>query len=91
LGVSREVIVGGLRALGVPVSPAPFPAQREVDWGERTWFDRDDVQRVVDHLRPHIPPGTRWGFNYEGHRAWARAESSVDLEAIVRAAPTRQP
>jgi hypothetical protein len=31
-------------------------------------------------------PATTWGFNYEGERAWARAESSVDLEALVRAA-----
>jgi hypothetical protein len=48
--------------------------------------DRADVRRVVDHLRLHIPPGTRWGFNYEGHRAWAIAESSVDLDALVSAA-----
>jgi hypothetical protein len=88
LGVSRERIVSRLRELGVPAPSAPLPAQEEIDWGEPVWFDRADVRRVLDHLRLHIPPETRWRFNYEGHRAWARAESSVDLDALVRAALT---
>jgi hypothetical protein len=86
LGASRERIVERLRDLGIPTPAAPLPRQREVEWGARVWFDRADVRRVVDHLRLHIPPGTRWGFNYEGHRAWAIAESSVDLDALVSAA-----
>jgi Clp amino terminal domain, pathogenicity island component len=86
LGVSRERLVDRLRELSVPVPPAPLPLQREIEWGERVWFDRGDVGRVLDYLRLHIPPATRWGFNYEGERAWAHAETSVDLEALVRAA-----
>jgi hypothetical protein len=86
LGASRERIVERLRDLGIPTPAAPLPRQREVEWGARVWFDRADVRRVVDHLRLHIPPGTRWGFNYEGHRTWAIAESSVDLDALVSAA-----
>jgi hypothetical protein len=86
LGVNRERIVERLRDLGLPVPPAPLPPQREIEWGERVWFDRADVSRVLHHLRLHIPPDTRWGFNYEGERAWARAESSVDLDALVKAA-----
>jgi Clp amino terminal domain, pathogenicity island component len=88
LGVSRERIVDRLRELGVPVPGAPLPHQSEVEYGERVWFARDDVRRVLDHLRLHIPPGTQWRFNYEGDRAWARAEASVDLPVLVRAALT---
>ncbi len=54
-----------------------------MDLGERVWFDRDQVQAVVNRLRTTVPPGTHWGFNYEGDRAWAVAEASVDLEAVV--------
>jgi hypothetical protein len=86
LGTSRERIIERLSDLGIPTPDAPLPRQREVEWGERVWFDRADVRKVVDHLRTHVPPGTRWGFNYEGHRAWAIAESSVDLDVLVSAA-----
>jgi hypothetical protein len=86
LGVSRERIVDRLRDLGVPVPAAPLPPQREIEYGERVWFSRGDVSRVLDYLRLHIPPGTQWRFNYEGDRAWACAESSVDLDALVTAA-----
>jgi len=82
LGVPREALVEGLRAAGIAVPGAPLPPQREVDLGERVWFDRDQVQAVIERLRS-LPPGTHWGFNYEGDRAWAIAESSVDLEALV--------
>lgn len=83
LGASREHMVEGLRSLGVPVPAAPLPAQREMDLGEPVWFDRDQVQAVIDELRATVGPGTHWGFNYEGDRAFAIAESSVDLEALV--------
>jgi hypothetical protein len=86
LGTRRERIVERLQDLGVPTPPSALPRQREVDWGPRVWFDRVDVPFVINHLRARIPPGTRWGFNYEGHRAWAIAESSVDLDALVSAA-----
>ena len=86
LGASREHIVDGLRARGVPVPPAPVPPQREMDLGEPVWFDRDQVQAVIDELRATVAPGTHWGFNYEGDRAWAIAESSVDLAALVAGA-----
>jgi hypothetical protein len=83
LGVSRERIVEQLGDLGVPVPRAPLPVQREIEVGERVWFDRKDVRSVLDHLRRQIPPGTVWGFNYEGDRAWVLAEASVDVEALV--------
>jgi hypothetical protein len=86
LGVSRQQLVDGLRALGVPVPAAPLPERQEVEWGERVWFARGDVSRVLEHLGRHLPPGTRWGFNYDGDRAWAVAEASVDLDALVQAA-----
>ena len=57
-----------------------------VEWGDRVWFKRDQVERVIEHLGLCIPPGTGWGFNYDGDRAWARAEASVDLEGLVTAA-----
>jgi catechol 2,3-dioxygenase-like lactoylglutathione lyase family enzyme len=83
LGARREALVEGLRARGVPVPATPVPAQREVDLGERVWFDRDQVQTVIDKLRATVPPGTQWGFNYDGDRAFAFTESSVDLAALV--------
>lgn len=89
LGVSRERIVERLRDLGVALPLAQLPAQREIETGERVWFDRDDVRTVLDHLRLNIPPETRWGFNYEGDRAWASAETSVDLSALVERALAR--
>jgi catechol 2,3-dioxygenase-like lactoylglutathione lyase family enzyme len=86
LGASRERLVDGLRARGLPVPQAPVPPQREMDLSERVWFDRDQVRAVVDYARAHVPPGTHWGFNYDGDRAYMSAESSVDLEALVAAA-----
>jgi hypothetical protein len=86
LGSARERIVEGLSDLGVPTPPSPLPRHREVEWGGQVWFDRADVRRVVDYLRLHVPPGTLWGFNYEGERAWARAEAVVDLGALVMTA-----
>lgn len=88
LGASRERLVDGLRVRGVPVPAASMPPAHEVEIGERVWFDRDQVRAVIDHIRLHVPPGTHWGFNYDGDRAWAFADASVDLEALVgRALP----
>jgi hypothetical protein len=86
LGTSRERIVERLHDLGVPTPAAALPRQREIEWGRRVWFDRADVPHVINHLRARIAPATRWGFNYEGHRAWAIAESSVDLDELFSAA-----
>jgi hypothetical protein len=86
LGISRESIVEHLHQLGVAVPRAPLPRQIEVELGERVWFERDQVPEVIAHVRLQIPPGTRWGFNYAADRAWAFAESSVDMEALVSAA-----
>lgn len=83
LGVSRELIVEHLRAVGVVVPATAVPAVVDVEWGERVWFERDDVAQVLDHVTLHLPPGTRWGFNYEGARAWVFSESSIDLETLV--------
>lgn len=83
LGVRREALVEGLRARGVAVPAAPLPLQHEVDYGERVWFDRDQVQAVIGHLRQKLPPPTHWGFNYEGGRAWAFTEAHIDLGALV--------
>jgi hypothetical protein len=63
--------------------PAPLPAQGAVDFEERVWFDREQVPAVVDHLRLQTAPGTEWGFNYNGERAWAIAEAGVNLSALV--------
>jgi catechol 2,3-dioxygenase-like lactoylglutathione lyase family enzyme len=83
VGASREAMVDGLRSRGVAVPAAPLPAQREMDLGEPVWFDRDQVQAVIDELRATVPPGIHWGFNYDGDRAYAVAESSVNLEQLV--------
>ena len=83
LGVSRERLMDGLRAEGVPLPSAPLPEQDEIEVGERVWFDRADLSRVIDRLRKDVPAGTHWGFNYEADRAWVMAESHVDLEAVV--------
>jgi hypothetical protein len=92
LGASRERIVERLRDLGIPTPAAPLPRQREVEWGARVWFDRADVKRVVDRLRLHIPPGTRWGFNYDGSAKgveWKLYEAACADEAgdLVDAKP----
>jgi catechol 2,3-dioxygenase-like lactoylglutathione lyase family enzyme len=83
LGISRERLVEGLAARGVQVPPAALPIQHEIDMGDRVWFDRDQTNAVIDRIRLQVPPGIRWGFNYEGDRAWVFAESSVDLVALV--------
>ena len=88
LGVARERVLDRLREAGVRVPSAPLPPQREIDWGERVWFDRDKVTVVLDQVRLHLSPETSWGFNYEDDRAWVRAESSVDLQALVDRALT---
>jgi hypothetical protein len=86
LGVSREAIVRELSQLGVPVPQSSLPPLVEVDWGERVWFERDQTRRVLDHVRLHLGPHTRWGFNYDGDRAWVHAERSIDVEALVQEA-----
>jgi hypothetical protein len=50
------------------------------------WFERDQINDVLNHVRLHVDPDTHWGFNYEADRAWIRAESTVDSHALVRAA-----
>lgn len=86
LGIKREAIVERLRELGAPVPAAPLPLQQTVEYGKRVWFERHEVSQVPEHLRLHLPPGTVWGFNYEGDRAWAHAEASVDMDRLVGAA-----
>jgi hypothetical protein len=86
LGVDRARVVDRLGALNVPVPKASLPSHREITWGERVWFAREDVSAVLEHLRLNIPPGAPWGFNYEGEQAWAAAEASVDVERLVKEA-----
>jgi hypothetical protein len=86
LGVDRGRVLERLRDLGVAVPSTALPPQREIEWGEQVWFDRDKVNSVLDHVRLHFPPDTRWGFNYENDRAWVRAEASVELRALVEGA-----
>jgi hypothetical protein len=88
LGVTREAIVHELSELGLPVPQAKLPRLVEVEWGERVWFERDQIGDVLDHVRLHMDPDTRWGFNYEADRAWIHAERSVDMDALVRGALT---
>jgi hypothetical protein len=83
MSASRQRIIDRLRDMGVPVPKAPLPAQREIEHGERVWIGREQAQSVVAHVARHIPPDTVWGFNYEGQRAWIRAESHVDLQRLV--------
>lgn len=83
LGVQRERIIERLAREGIPTPEAPIPKQREIEMGERVWFDRSDVAKVLQGLGRRIHPGTRWGFNYEGDRAWVWAEAHVDLKALV--------
>ena len=84
LGASREQIVEHLEHLGVRVPAAPLPPQREFEWGERVWFDRQP--KVLDSIRREFSPGVRWLFKYEGERAFAVAEAGVDLARLVGAA-----
>jgi len=83
LGVSRERIVDRLAGNGVAVPGTPIPEQREIEMGERVWFDRKDVSTVIQSLGRRIAPGTRWGFNYEDDRARVWAEAHVDVQALV--------
>lgn len=83
LGVRREDIIDGLRSRGVTVPRASIPPQVEVEWGERIWIDRDDVQHLIAELPKRLPPDGHFGFNYEADRAWVTAEASIDLRALV--------
>lgn len=86
LGSSRERVLDRLRDDGVALPQTSLPAQREIDWGERVWFDRDKVSTVLERVRLHVSPETTWGFNYEDDRAWVITESCVDLQALVDSA-----
>ncbi len=86
LDVTREAIAHELSELGIPVPQAELPRLVEVEWGERVWFERDQIGDVLDHVRLHIDPDTHWGFNYEADRAWIWAERSVDMDTLVRRA-----
>jgi hypothetical protein len=83
LGAQRERIVERLAREGIPTPEAPIPKQREIEMGERVWFDRSDVATILQSLGRRIHPGTQWGFNYEGDRAWVWADAHVDLKTLV--------
>jgi hypothetical protein len=86
LGASRERVLDRLREDDVALPHASLPAQREIDWGERVWFDRENVSTVLERVRLQVSPETTWGFNYEDERAWVIAESCIDLQALVDSA-----
>jgi hypothetical protein len=86
LGIDRGGVLARLGDLGLAIPSATLPPQREIEWGERVWFDRDKVNGVLDHVRLHLSRETNWGFNYEDDRAWVHAEASVELQALVDAA-----
>jgi ATP-dependent Clp protease ATP-binding subunit ClpA len=83
LGIERERIVERLASEGIPTPRASIPDQREVEMGQQVWFDRSEVSTVLHAIGRRIEPGTRWGFNYEGERAWVWAEAHVDLRSLV--------
>jgi ATP-dependent Clp protease ATP-binding subunit ClpA len=83
LGIERERIVERLASEGIPTPRASIPDQREVEMGKQVWFDRSEVSTVLQTIGRRIEPGTRWGFNYEGERAWVWAEAHVDLRSLV--------
>jgi Clp amino terminal domain, pathogenicity island component len=83
---SREGVVSRLRAAAVPVPETTLPSQREIEQGERVWVGREEVAAVLAYVGRHLPPGTVWGFNYEGQQAWLVAESHVDLPTLVATA-----
>jgi hypothetical protein len=83
LDIRRERVVERLRKSGVAVPVTRIPDQREIDVGERVWFDRGQTQHVIQYVSRHVPPGTHWGWNYEDDRAWVLGESAVDIQAIV--------
>ena len=83
LGVAREHVLERLRELDVRVPSAALPPQRDIEWGERVMFDRDNVRVVLEHVRLQLSPTTTWAFNYDDDQAWVIAESSVDLHALV--------
>jgi ATP-dependent Clp protease ATP-binding subunit ClpA len=83
VGISRERLVDRLREMGVSTPRADLPEQREMEVGERVWFGRHETDRVLRHLREHIPPDVFWGFNYEDDRAWVWAEARIDMHALV--------
>jgi ATP-dependent Clp protease ATP-binding subunit ClpA len=91
LGVERERVVERLASQGIPTPRASIPEQREVEMGEQVWFDRSEVSTVLRTLGRRIEPGTTWGFNYEGERAWAWAEAHVDLRSLVDQALSETP
>lgn len=56
IDVTRETVVHELSELGIRVPQAELPLLIEVEWGERVWFERDQVGDVLDHVRLHIEP-----------------------------------
>ncbi|HWF49421.1 MAG TPA: Clp protease N-terminal domain-containing protein [Solirubrobacteraceae bacterium] len=83
LGHDRGRVLDRLRDQGVAVPSSALPPQREIERGERVWFGRDQVRRVLDHVRLHLSPETTWGFNYEDDRAWVWTEAHVDIQSLV--------
>jgi hypothetical protein len=83
LGIPRERLLERLRAAGVAVPQAALPEQREVEIGERVWFDREQTGRVLEYLRAHVPQDVQWGFNYENERGWVMGETRVDMQRLV--------
>jgi hypothetical protein len=67
----------------VAVPQAALPEQREVEIGERVWFDREQTGRVLEYLRAHVPQDAQWGFNYENERGWVMGETRVDMQRLV--------
>jgi hypothetical protein len=53
-GITRQRIIDSLHDMGVRVPSASRPEQREVEFGERAWINREQAQAVVSYLGRHL-------------------------------------
>ncbi|MFG1796526.1 hypothetical protein [Nocardia sp. NPDC049149] len=91
-GPTRDGIVAALVGLGVELPRVPLPElDLEPQLDTYVEFPRRSLDDVLALLTTRHPPGDglTWGFNYKNNEtAYIRAETGIDVQAIVAEALT---
>lgn len=85
LGVEYEDCYHALYGAPPPEGLTP-PPYVDPNLGERVHIAGADLPAVLAHLDAVLPPGHRYGFNFESDdrdRAWIAADARVDLPALI--------
>jgi hypothetical protein len=92
LGTTRRRVQRRLAAGGVPVPPRLPPAPDDTRWGQpvTTRVSSNDVWGLAGLLRPLLPDGAPFRFNFGNGKAWFSTGEGIDLAPLIRKARRQQ-